>query len=174
MQNNTLEENIEAVKKSGAKMIIAHDFLSHEELNRYRREAAIRGAELVSPIRSAMRTGLPDYCWNYLESLYTDYPAYGPYTMSWEALWQSGDQFTGKVEAPKILIDRYSGLIQALHGSVKAGHSFRAYDDRQYASDEFLWCIFGIPTDMDGYTADSFFGGGSCWMLLMPLASDKC
>ena len=71
-RDNTLEENIEAVKKSGAKMIIAHDFLSHEELNRYRKEAGIRGAVLLSPIRSAMRTGLPDYCWNYLESLYTD------------------------------------------------------------------------------------------------------
>ena len=35
-RDNTLEENIEAVKKSGAKMIIAHDFLSHEDLNRYR------------------------------------------------------------------------------------------------------------------------------------------
>lgn len=60
-RDNTLEENIAAVKKSGAKMIIAHDFLSHEELNRYRKEAGIRGAVLLSPIRSAMRTGLPDY-----------------------------------------------------------------------------------------------------------------
>ena len=100
-RDNTLEENIAAVKKSGAKMIIAHDFLSHEELNRYRKEAGIRGAVLLSPIRSAMRTGLPDYCWNYLESLYTDYPAYGPYTMSWEAFMAIGNQFTGKVEAPK-------------------------------------------------------------------------
>lgn len=42
-RDNTIEENIEAVKKSGAKVIIAHDFLSHEELNKYRREAGIRG-----------------------------------------------------------------------------------------------------------------------------------
>lgn len=56
-RDNTLEENIEAVKKSGAKMIIAHDFLSHEELNRYRKEAGIRGAVLLSPIRSSHENG---------------------------------------------------------------------------------------------------------------------
>ena len=100
-RDNTIEENIEAVKKSGAKVIIAHDFLSHEELNKYRREAGIRGAVLLSPLRSALRTGMPDYCWNYLESLYTDYPAYGPCTMSWDTFIATGAQFEGSVEAVK-------------------------------------------------------------------------
>ena len=35
-RDNTIQENVDAVKKSGAKMIIAQDFLSHEDLNKYR------------------------------------------------------------------------------------------------------------------------------------------
>ena len=50
-RDNTLDENIEAVKKSNAKMIIAHDFLSHDELNAFRKRAGIRGAVLLSPLR---------------------------------------------------------------------------------------------------------------------------
>ena len=173
-RDNTLEENIEAVKKSGAKMIIAHDFLSHEELNRYRKEAGIRGAVLLSPIRSAMRTGLPDYCWNYLESLYTDYPAYGPYTMSWEAFMAIGDQFTGKVEAPKD-IDRplfrayTSGstgpskqVIHSAHTMIGNMHQMNFYG----ASSEFrpTWMVTQLTPSLVAVVVA---------MLLMPLASDK-
>ena len=173
-RDNTLEENIEAVKKSGAKMIIAHDFLSHEDLNRYRKEAGIRGAVLLSPIRSAMRTGLPDYCWNYLESLYTDYPAYGPYTMSWDAFISEGEQFSGTVEAEKN-IDRplfrayTSGstgpskqVIHSAHTMIGNMHQMNFYG----ASSEFrpTWLVTQLTPSLVAVVVA---------MLLMPLASDK-
>lgn len=100
-RDNTLKENCEAVRKSGAKMIIAHDFLSHEELNTYRKKAGIRGAILLSPIRSANRTEIPDYSWKYIDSHYTDYPAYGPCTLSWDEFLKLGDEFEGTVDAPR-------------------------------------------------------------------------
>ena len=173
-RDNTLGENIEAVKKSGAKMIIAHDFLSHEDLNRYRKEAGIRGAVLLSPIRSAMRTGLPGYCWNYLESLYTDYPAYGPYTMSWDAFISEGKQFSGTVEAEKN-IDRplfrayTSGstgpskqVIHSAHTMIGNMHQMNFYG----ASSEFrpTWLVTQLTPSLVAVVVA---------MLLMPLASDK-
>lgn len=100
-RDNTIQENVDAVKKSGAKMIIAQDFLSHEDLNKYRNEAGVRGAVLLSPIQSANRSEVPDYCWNYLESLYTDYPAYGPCTISWDEFLKLGEAYQGTVEAEK-------------------------------------------------------------------------
>ncbi|MEI3381010.1 MAG: class I adenylate-forming enzyme family protein [Dorea sp.] len=172
-RDNTLEENIEAVKKSGAKMIIAHDFLSHEELNRYRKEAGIRGVVLLSPIRSAMRTGLPDYCWNYLESLYTDYPAYCTRCPG-RLLWQSEISLQGKWRHRKILTDRYSGLIQAAprflskqvihsaHTMIGNMHQMNFYG----ASSEFrpTWMVTQLTPSLVAVVVA---------MLLMPLASDK-
>jgi len=173
-RDNTLDENIDAVKKSKAKMIIAHDFLSHDELNAFRNRAGIRGAVLLSPLRSADRTALPDYCWNYLDSLYSDYPAYGPCTMSWEEFLKLGEGFTRTIDAPRD-IDRplfrayTSGstgpskqVIHSAHTMIGNMHQMNFYG----ASDEFrpTWMMTHLsPTLVAVVVA----------MLLMPLASNK-
>ncbi|WP_432618586.1 AMP-binding protein, partial [Butyricicoccus sp.] len=100
-RDNTIEENVAAVKQSGAKMIFAHDFLPHDDLNAYRNKAGVHGAVLLSPLHSADRTKIPDYCWDYIDSLYSDDPAYGPCTMSWDAFLSLGDGFDGTVEAER-------------------------------------------------------------------------
>ena len=82
-RDNTIEENVAAVKKAGAKIIFAHDFLSQEDFNKFR-ACGVREAILLSPLRSADKSTLPDYSWDFLNSQYTDYPAYGPCTMTWD------------------------------------------------------------------------------------------
>lgn len=173
-RDNTLDENIDAVKKSKAKMIIAHDFLSHDELNAYRNRGGVRGAILLSPLQTADRTALPDYCWNYLESLYSDYPAYGPCTMSWNEFLKLGENFSHTVDAPRD-IDRplfrayTSGstgpskqVIHSAHTMIGNMHQMNFYG----ASDEFrpTWMVTHLsPTLVAVVVA----------MLLMPLASNK-
>ena len=173
-RDNTLKENCEAVRKSGAKMIIAHDFLSHEELNTYRKKAGIRGAILLSPIRSANRTEIPDYSWKYIDSHYTDYPAYGPCTLSWDEFLKLGDEFEGTVDAPRD-IDRplfrayTSGstgpskqVIHSAHTMIGNMHQMNFYG----ASSEFrpTWMVTQLPPSLVAVVVA---------MVLMPLASDK-
>lgn len=173
-RDNTLKENCEAVRKSGAKMIIAHDFLSHEELNTYRKKAGIRGAILLSPIRSANRTEIPDYSWKYIDSHYTDYPAYGPCTLSWDEFLKLGDEFEGTVDAPRD-IDRplfrayTSGstgpskqVIHSAHTMIGNMHQMNFYG----ASNEFrpTWMVTQLPPSLVAVVVA---------MVLMPLASDK-
>lgn len=173
-RDNTVEENVAAVKKSGSKMIIAHDFLSHDVLNSYRNEAGIRGAVLLSPIRSADRTAIPDYCWDYLYSLYTDSPAYGPCTMSWDEFLKLGESFNGQVDAPRD-IDRplfrayTSGstgtskqVIHSAHTMIGNMHQMNFYG----SSSEFR------PTWMMTHLTPSLVAVVVA-MLLMPLASNK-
>lgn len=173
-RDNTLKENCEAVRKSGAKMIIAHDFLSHEELNTYRKKAGVRGAILLSPIRSANRTEIPDYSWKYIDSHYTDYPAYGPCTLSWDEFLKLGDEFEGAVDAPRD-IDRplfrayTSGstgpskqVIHSAHTMIGNMHQMNFYG----ASSEFrpTWMVTQLPPSLVAVVVA---------MVLMPLASDK-
>ena len=44
---------------------------------------------------------MPDYCKDSLNDLYTDYPAYGPTTISWDEFLELGDAYTGEVDAPR-------------------------------------------------------------------------
>ena len=173
-RDNTIQENVDAVKKSGAKMIIAQDFLSHEDLNKYRNEAGVRGAVLLSPIQSANRSEVPDYCWNYLESLYTDYPAYGPCTISWDEFLKLGEAYQGTVEAEKN-IDRplfraytsgFTGpskqVIHSAHTMIGNMHQMNFYG----ASSDFrpTWLVTQLTPSLVAVVVA---------MLLLPLASDK-
>ncbi|MCD8085848.1 MAG: acyl--CoA ligase [Clostridiales bacterium] len=98
-RDNTLEENVEAVRKSGAKVIIAHDFLSQEALGAYRSGSATELAILVSPMNSGSYDALPDYLQNSLDALYPDTPASGAGTITWQEFLALGQSYTGTVEA---------------------------------------------------------------------------
>lgn len=73
----------------------AHDFLSQEDFNKFR-ACGVREAILLSPLRSADKSTLPDYSWDFLNSQYTDYPAYGPCTMTWDDFLALGENYTGR------------------------------------------------------------------------------
>ena len=173
-RDNTIEENVAAVKKSGAKMIFAHDFLSHKNFNAYRTGAGIRGAVLLSPLHSANRMKIPDYCWNYLDSLYTSHPAYGPCTISWDEFLKLGEDFEGVVAAPR---DINRPLFRA-YTSGSTGPSKQVIHS--------AYTMLAIVQQMNFYGASSQFR--PTWlmthltpalvavvvsMLLMPLASNK-
>lgn len=97
-RDNTIEENAEAVKKSGAKVIIAHDFLSKEEMDVYMKDAGVEKIILLSPYYMADRDTMPDYIEAAIEAKYTECSAQGPATMTWKEFLGLGEQYTGDVE----------------------------------------------------------------------------
>lgn len=100
-RDNSIEENADAVRKSGASIIFAHDFMSQEELNTYRKAAGVQQVVLVKPLQSGNKNKMPEYCKRHLQSLYPDYPAYGPSTIAWEEFLTQGNAFSGSIDAPK-------------------------------------------------------------------------
>lgn len=173
-RDNTIEENVEAVRKSGSKIIFAQDFLSQEDFNAYRKGAGVREVILLSPLRSANRTTIPDYCMEYLNSLYSDYPAYGPCTMSWDSFISLGAYYEGEINAPRD-IDRplfrayTSGstgpskqVIHSAHTMIGCVHQMSFYA----SSDEFrpTWMVTCLTPSLVAVVVS---------MILMPLASNK-
>ena len=100
-RDNTLEENVEAVRRSGAKVIFTQDYLSQRELNTYRHGSDTQIAVMVSPYRSAHYASMPEHIQKYIDSNYPDKPAYGGRTMSWDWILEMGEKYTGQVEAPR-------------------------------------------------------------------------
>ena len=103
-RDNTLEENVEAVVKSGASAIIAHDYMSQEELDAFQK-AGVKHFVLVNPLQRGSRDGMPDYIQRCLDALYTQDPVVSPTILCWDDFLKSGESFTGTVEAP-VDIDR--------------------------------------------------------------------
>lgn len=100
-RDNTLEENVEAVAKAGAKAIIAHDYLGQDELEAYLRGSAAQKAVLLSPYRLADRSTMPQYIQDALDAYYPDVKASGEAAMSWDEFLDLGKTYTGVVEAPE-------------------------------------------------------------------------
>ena len=104
-RDNTLEENVEAVKKAEAKTIIAQDFLAQEELEAFLTEGGVEKVILLSPLHYGDRASMPDYIQSCLDGYYPETCASGPATMSWDEFLALGQAYTGEVEAP-VDIDR--------------------------------------------------------------------
>lgn len=98
-RDNTLEENVEAVVKAGAKVIFAHDFLLQTEADAYI-AAGVEKIVLLNPIRKANKESMPTYAQAFLDSLYTGPAACGEHTMSWDEFIAQGANYTGEVDAP--------------------------------------------------------------------------
>ncbi len=60
---------------------------SQEDFNKFR---ACGVRMLLSPLRSADKSTLPEL--GFLNSQYTDYPAYGPCTMTWDDFLALGER----------------------------------------------------------------------------------
>lgn len=173
-RDNTLEENVEAVRRSGAKVIFTQDYLSQRELNTYRHGSDTQIAVLVSPYRSAHYASMPAHIQAYIDSNYPDKPAYGGRTMSWDWILEMGEKYTGQVEAPRD-IDRplfrayTSGstgpskqVIHSAHTMIGNLHQMNFYG----ASDEFrpTWLMTQLPPSLVAVVVA---------MMLLPLASNK-
>lgn len=173
-RDNGIEENAEAVKKSGSKIIFAQDFLSQEEFNVFRAKAGVREVILLSPFRNAKKRTIPEYSMEYIQSLYTEYPAYGPCTMNWEEFLKLGEEYTGEVEAPKN-VDRplfrayTSGstgpskqVIHSAYTILGAIHQMNFYGTSE--SFRATWMVTHLPPILVAVVVS---------MLLLPLASNK-
>lgn len=99
-RDNTLEENVEAVRKAEAKAIIAHDFLSQEELDAYLSGSEVEKVVLISPLHYGDRSSIPDHIQSCIDSHYPEKCACGPATMTWDEFIAQGQSYSGEVEAP--------------------------------------------------------------------------
>ena len=99
-RDNTLKENVEAVRKSGAKVIIAQDYLAQHELGRFLSDTDVEKVVLIDACQSCRREDMPDYVRKNLDSRYPDEKAHGPKTMDWEEFLAIGESYKGPVDAP--------------------------------------------------------------------------
>ena len=97
-RDNTIEENAEAVHKAGAKLLIAHDFITEAEVNAYA-AAGVERIITVSPTRLADVSHMPGHIRKCLDACYTPDQAKGGILESWDAFIDEGKGYTGKVEA---------------------------------------------------------------------------
>lgn len=98
-RDNTIEENVEAVRKSGAKVIFAHDFLTQEEMKAYAEGAGVEKVILLSPYHTADCEVMPEHIHACIKSQYSDTRAEGEITMTWDEFLALADTYTGEVHA---------------------------------------------------------------------------
>lgn len=99
-RDNTLEENVAAVKKSGAKIIFAQDFLTQTDLEKYLSDSDTEKAVILDACHSCCKETLPDYIKENLDSMYKGPTASGDHVMTWDEFIALGKSYTGTVDAP--------------------------------------------------------------------------
>lgn len=98
-RDNTIEENAEAIEKSGAKVIFVHDFISNAEIAAYT-AAGVEKIVTISPLAMADVDHIPDYIMKGIKACYVDEQTNSNALMRWDAFLGEGKRFTGDVEAP--------------------------------------------------------------------------
>lgn len=104
IRDNEPYENAEAIRKAGAKILIAHDFLSQAEMKTYISETDLERIVVLNPLRSCSRWDMPDYIRESFYSLYDHECAHGDFVISWDEFLEMG-KGVNDVDAP-IDIDR--------------------------------------------------------------------
>ncbi|MDD7739299.1 MAG: class I adenylate-forming enzyme family protein [Lachnospiraceae bacterium] len=99
-RDNTIEENAEAVAKTGSKIIFAHDYLSQEDMDVYVEDAGVEKVILLSPYCRTDKKNIPDHIVQNIESLYSGDAISENLTMSWEDFLSLADDYNGEVDAP--------------------------------------------------------------------------
>lgn len=173
-RDNTLEENVEAVRKDEATVIFAHDFLSQQEFNLFRSVAGVNLAILLPPIKNLGDRDVPEHIRGYIDSQYQEFPAYGPQTLTWDLFLEQGNQFKGSVEAArdinrpllKVYTSGSTGpskqVIHSAHSIIGNIHQMNFYG----SNDSFRpsWLVTHFPPALVSVVIA---------MILMPLASNK-
>lgn len=171
-RDNTLEENVEAVVKSGAKTIFVHDFFSQVEWEAYQ-AAGVEKAILISPYSSADRTQIPEHIDRSIQSRYPEEQASGEGIVSWEDFLAAGKTYTGEVDAPA---DPNRELLRA-YTSGSTGTSKQVI----HSAKTMLGCIHQLgfygtgdfrPTWLHTILPPALVAA-TVSMLLLPLASNK-
>lgn len=173
VRDNELHENVDAVRKSGAKTMLVHDFLPYGDMQAYAKEAGVERFVLINPCGTCDRRQMPDYVLKSLNANYPEVCARGAMTMSWEDFLALGDGYEGDVEAP-VDIDR---PLFRCYTSGSTGPSKQVIHSAH--------TIIGVLTQMNFYAAADI---RPTWlvtilppclvavvisMLLLPLASNK-
>lgn len=172
-RDNTIPENADAISKAGAKLMFVHDFITREEINAYT-EAGITRFISVSPWRLAVRSEIPDYIIDSMESLYVEPIVEDDCVCTWDDFIAAGKIFAGRVNAPadlnRPLFRAYTSgstgpskqVIHSAQTMLAVVHQLSAYG----ASDEFrpTWLVTILPPALIAVTVS---------MLLMPMASNK-
>lgn len=173
MRDNTIEENAEAIAKSNATIMFAHDYISQEEVDAYI-AAGIERIITVSPLNYAIRPEMPKHV---LKNLKARYPKKAPVSdalESWYDFQDEADSFEGAVDA---VMDPHRPLFyvytsgstgpskQVIHSAytmLAAVHQLSAYA----TSDDFrpTWLMAILPPALIAVTSS---------MLLMPMTSNR-
>ena len=173
-RDNTLEENVEAVQKSGAKVMIAQDYLSQSELEKYLSDTNIEKVVLLDSCYSCNRQDMPDYIQKNLNARYPEEKAHGENTLNWDEFKTLGHNYAGVVEASvdvnRPLFRAYtSGSTGPSKQVIHSAHTMLAVIAQMnfYAgSDEYrpTWMVTALPPCLVAVVVAMF---------LMPLASNK-
>lgn len=173
-RDNTLEENLEAVVKAGAKVIFAHDYLSLSELNTYLHDGAVEKVVLLDPYRNTDRSAMPDYIQRFLASIYPADRASGSATLSWDEFLALGRDYTGTID---VAVDIHRPLFcaytsgstgpskQVIHSAytmISIIHQMHFYGD--FEGFRPTWMVTCLPPALVAVVVS---------MLLMPLASNR-
>lgn len=172
-RDNTVEENAEAIARSGARVMVIHDFLSQEELDAYT-AAGIERLITVSPYRMAKAEAMPDYVKGVIERCYPAQPVRDNRLIDWDAFITMGDGFQGEVKVAEdydrpLLRVYTSGSTgpskQVIHSArtiISVTHQYCFYADGM--SFRPTWLLTILPPSLVAVVIT---------MLLMPLASNK-
>ena len=98
MRDNTIEENAEAIEKSTATVMFAHDYISQEEVDAYI-GAGIEKIITVSPMNYAIRPEMPKHVLKNLKARYPKKAAVSDVLESWYDFQDEGDYYEGVVDA---------------------------------------------------------------------------
>ena len=173
-RDNTLEENVEAVRKSEAEVILAHDYLGQKELEKYLSDSSVKKVVLLDPCYSCNREDMPDYIQKTLDSRYQEVKAGGPSTIDWDEFLALGETFDGEAEAQtnvdRPLFRAYTSgstgpskqVIHSAHTMIGVVHQLNFYA----VADGFRpsWMIACLPPALIAVTVSG---------ILMPLSSNK-
>ena len=173
MRDNTIEENAEAIAKSTASIMFAHDYISQEEVDAYI-AAGIEKIITVSPMNYAIRPEMPKHVLKNLKARYPKKAAVSDALESWYDFQDEGDYYEGVVDAEvdpnRPLFYVYTSgstgpskqVIHSAHTMLAAVHQLSAYA----TSDDFrpTWLMAILPPALIAVTSS---------MLLMPMTSNR-
>ena len=172
-RDNTVEENAEAIRKAGARIMFAHDFITREQVDAY----TAAGAEkiiLINPWKMAKKEEMPQYIIDCLKSNYTEPMVTGDALCTWEDFQAAGRIYIGRVEAP-IELDRpvyrcytsgSTGTSKQVIHSAKSMLGVICQMSGYGNSDDFrpTWLMTILPPALVAVTVS---------MLLVPMASNR-
>lgn len=173
-RDNTLEENVDAVEKSGASVIFAHDYLTMREMNAYLASGQVKHVVLIDPCAACGRDNLRANIRDTLAEHYIFQRASGPAALSWEDFLAQGNAVDKLPNVPadknRPLFCAYTSgstgpskqVIHSAYSMIGVVYQMNFYG----ASDKFrpTWLVTVLPPCLVAVVVS---------MMLLPLSSNK-